>query len=499
MSHYQTTDGQTRNLTDVWFQRDLTHTTTEHIAVSPDIAILPDVQGFGTTYTLHQAMARDTSGALQALVEQFVTSGSRAQRQQLTEQIIFQWTGQQGDYQPFYEATIDARKIGALESFYGFEIPLPQGTGQLYTEQYQTIYNNWFDTIYYQLSANSHLAPLFAQINWTQDPASGTWQGDFSQAIDKLLFIADLVPELGQDILQDFAQAIHGVNPYISVNLHTLKTQITDYLNTADLSIYSAQAIAQLHTLEDNLPNGNDTITGTANNDTLYGFAGNDTLNGLQGNDTLTGGTGNDTLTGGTGNNIYQFNLGDGKDTIHTSSGDEDFEQIVLGHGILPEDIRLSREGDTLVILIHGQSDEIRVWRHFTTTNEQIDRLVFTDPNSTVAHWDAATLNAIVGQATDNNDELYGNDADNTLMGLGGNDRLSGGRGNDHLFGGDGNDTLYGQNGDDTLEGGAGQDYLYGDDGDDLLSGGTGNGDYLHGGQGNDVLPFSCRRWQHHH
>jgi len=36
----------------------------EWVDVPEDIAALPDVQGYGNVYDLHQAMARDTSGEL---------------------------------------------------------------------------------------------------------------------------------------------------------------------------------------------------------------------------------------------------------------------------------------------------------------------------------------------------------------------------------------------------------------------------------------------------
>ena len=61
------------------------------------------------------------------------------------------------------------------------------------------------------------------------------------------------------------------------------------------------------------------------------------------------------------------------------------------------------------------------------------------------------------------NQEIEGDEGDNTLSGDTGDDRLFGHGGNDTLYGGEGNDGLWGHAGDDTLYGGEGNDHLYGD------------------------------------
>ncbi|MEA5509906.1 G8 domain-containing protein [Crocosphaera sp. UHCC 0190] len=65
---------------------------------------------------------------------------------------------------------------------------------------------------------------------------------------------------------------------------------------------------------------GNDLIDGSSGNDTLTGDGGNDTLTGGSGGDNLTGGRGNDVLRGGSGADIFNYQAGDGLDTI------QDFE-----------------------------------------------------------------------------------------------------------------------------------------------------------------------------
>ncbi|MEG3972889.1 hypothetical protein QUA00_35585 [Microcoleus sp. T2B6] len=91
--------------------------------------------------------------------------------------------------------------------------------------------------------------------------------------------------------------------------------------------------------------------------------------------------------------------------------------------------------------------------------------------------------------ATQNSDEFFGTEVNDTIDLLGGDDDASGYEGNDSLIGGDGNDNLFGNAGNDTLLGGAGNDYLDGADGDDSLVGGGGN-DRLLGKAGRDTFIF---------
>ncbi|MCX5814610.1 MAG: hypothetical protein NT178_19030, partial [Proteobacteria bacterium] len=78
-------------------QRDVTYTiANEWLDVPDDIAALPDLQGYGNTYDLHQAMVRDTTGTLQALIEQFIATEDSGVRDGLMEQILFEWTGSDG-------------------------------------------------------------------------------------------------------------------------------------------------------------------------------------------------------------------------------------------------------------------------------------------------------------------------------------------------------------------------------------------------------------------
>src|SRR6185436_19307917 len=67
-------------------------------------------------------------------------------------------------------------------------------------------------------------------------------------------------------------------------------------------------------------------------------------------NDLLEGGAGNDTLSGGAGDDAYLYNAGDGADVIEDESGTSDI--LVLGNGITPQDIEITKSLDSLHIQI---------------------------------------------------------------------------------------------------------------------------------------------------
>src|SRR5262249_53566774 len=63
------------------------------------------------------------------------------------------------------------------------------------------------------------------------------------------------------------------------------------------------------------------TLDGGAGNDTLLGSQGDDTLIGGDGNDFVFGDNGNDTPQPRAGNHLFQWNPGDGSDTIDGQAG----------------------------------------------------------------------------------------------------------------------------------------------------------------------------------
>ncbi|HGS8173917.1 TPA: calcium-binding protein, partial [Pseudomonas aeruginosa] len=120
-----------------------------------------------------------------------------------------------------------------------------------------------------------------------------------------------------------------------------------------------------------------------------------------------------------------------------------------------------------LILLLKGSTDRITISSYFNQDaagSYRLEEIRFVDGQ--VLNIDA--VKALVQQATDGNDRLYGYAVADTLSGGLGNDSLYGYAGNDLLQGDEGHDILYGGAGDDTLVGGLGNDYLYGEAGNDV-------------------------------
>jgi len=245
---------------------------------------------------------------------------------------------------------------------------------------------------------------------------------------------------------------------------------------------------------------GNDIIDGGSGNDVLYGESGNDTLMGGLGDDNLYGGYGEDILNGGadsdylegnSGNDTYLFGRGYGVDVIF----DEDqtpgnIDKIMIGEGVIPEDIAAQRVENNLSLIIKNSTDQIIIINYFAGDSSdnnryKVEKIEFS--NGTI--WDMDYIKQEVAKGTEENDYIIGYEESDSFIGLDGDDQIFGYVGNDILDGGADNDRLYGGAGNDTLTGGVGDDILYGEQGEDTLDGGAGK-DHLEGSFGNDTYVF---------
>ncbi|MCG7977900.1 MAG: hypothetical protein N0E58_07150, partial [Candidatus Thiodiazotropha endolucinida] len=489
---YTHTNGETRTMTDVWFDRNLSDTIEETIPVTADIAALPDARGFGLNHSLHQAMARDGSGELQQLVTAFVNAGSREERQALMEPIIYAWTNQEGDYRPHFQSPIDARKIGALEAFYGYPVDDPRGSGQQYARLYEGIFSQLVDTVFYQLTARTHLSPFFSKITWSEDAATGNWLGDFSNVVGDLFSYAEANAASAQDIMVDFAQAIRGVNVYEPVNVDRLRNAVDQYIQTHDMTVYSDQTVGLVVAATMNATHEGDSINGTIGDNHLFGLGGDDMLTAQAGNDVLDGGAGNDQLMGGAGDDQYRFGVGYGHDRIRNQdSGEGRFDVVRMLGGLTANDITVSRQSDDLVIAINAADDVLRVESHFDqegASQSYIDAILFDDGSQLdVGPAQFDQINVASQVITEGDDQLHGTSLGESINGLSGDDSIYGKDGQDWIYGDAGNDQIFGDEGSDVVKGGSGNDLLDGGQGDDYLNGESGH-DELKGGFGNDVL-----------
>jgi Ca2+-binding RTX toxin-like protein len=167
-----------------------------------------------------------------------------------------------------------------------------------------------------------------------------------------------------------------------SINIHNhfdVPDPQIDRVVFADGTIWYPWKLLQLSNRATDLDDG---ITGDEAANILSGLAGDDTLEGMGGNDRLIGGQGDDVLYGGEGSDTYYFESGFGQDTIYVYSSDSrsepgDFDQIVFGAELPPQDVVLRKQGNDLVIEL-GE-DSVRVFNQFSYNFYQIGRVKFDD------------------------------------------------------------------------------------------------------------------------
>jgi Ca2+-binding RTX toxin-like protein len=269
---------------------------------------------------------------------------------------------------------------------------------------------------------------------------------------------------------------------------------------------------------------GNDRLTGGAANDLLSGGTGNDVLVGGRGNEVLVGGDGNDFADGnqgadiallGYGDDVFQWDPGDGSDTVEGQSGHDAmvFNGANIGEifdvSANGERVRFTRNIGTITMDLDGveQIDTHTLGGSDTFTSHDLTGTDVTDlvvdeaatgggPDGVAdrvtvigtAGADAVTVTGSPARGvsvTGLSAAVQVSNTDASLDGLNidaaaGDDVVTaGGLASGVLqfseTGGDGNDLLVGSAGDDALSGGAGDDVLEGGPGLDQLDGGPGN------------------------
>jgi Ca2+-binding RTX toxin-like protein len=298
----------------------------------------------------------------------------------------------------------------------------------------------------------------------------------------------------------------------------------------ADLRIAGADAASDR--LEVRAGAGDDTLDASrlTNNRIqldLFGESGNDRIVGSNGADFINGGAGTDNVSMGGGNDRFQWNPGEGSDTIdgqagfdtHEFNGSNAGENFVLDAG--GNDVLLTRNLGNIVM----NQDNVERVELFTlggTDNVEIGELRGTDVREVLVDL-ASVAGGTSGDGVQDTVAVNGSSRNEILTitasgddllvnGLANGMRIAntdssdkvivrGGAGTDvisalsvattlaslTLDGGTGNDTLIAGANDTTLSGGAGNDLLLGNVGDDTLNAGTGR-DILVGGGGNDLF-----------
>jgi hypothetical protein len=355
-------DGTEGIATDVWFATDNARTRAiDLVEVSGEVAALPELEAFGNVHSLHQAMARDESGRLQELVEQFMAETSASVRSQLMTDILYEWVSA-SDLDPTSRGIyIDARTVAVLETFLGESFL--QGGSPNPRQQAAALLEQAFDELakamYSDLMLQTHFKPYIDSIEIVF--------GDDGIELDFAPIHAMFSEFREQDRLKALDELIE-FNQLAGKDLASLGWTGTnmllgwlqeDYV-TGDLPEGFESGFV-IH--------GSGTLRGTADDNILIGDDSNNYLYGQGGNNLLIAGGGNNYLYGGTGDNIfvmgsgtdrlysqtatsndiYRFGRGDGQNTIYDYGGSDVIE---LGEGITEEHVTLRRNGASLVLTL---------------------------------------------------------------------------------------------------------------------------------------------------
>lgn len=140
---------------------------------------------------------------------------------------------------------------------------------------------------------------------------------------------------------------------------------------------------------------GDDVIAGTSVADRIEAGEGEDTLLGGAGDDVLDGGPGADRLVGESGSDTYRFGRGAGEDQIEDfDPSGIDQDTLVLGPGVSPDELLVTREGSDLRLRLAGSQDAVTV-RGGAEAGFGLEAVAFADGT----RWDAATLSDRVNDA----------------------------------------------------------------------------------------------------
>jgi Ca2+-binding RTX toxin-like protein len=230
-----------------------------------------------------------------------------------------------------------------------------------------------------------------------------------------------------------------------------------------DVVTVGADTSAKFYTLDTR--GGNDSVN-------LTGFFKSSyyTISTGAGADTITGGRG--TFYDGAGNDKYSIKA---DAVVYAGSGNDVYSVGDTTGTIL--------DVDTIVFLYAPDQHTV-----LNTQNIIVDLRKTTAQNLGVFGTDTLLgfENIYSGGG---NDRLYGDSAENQILG---------GGGNDSIYGNGGNDVLRGEAGNDSISGGTGQDILHGDNGSDRLNGGIGGDRFFVQEFGSDlrrdVIAYSAKQ-----
>jgi RHS repeat-associated protein len=540
-STYTLSNGNTRQIVDVWFTLDQTNTTySRDFILKSETLFLPTLRGYGQLPNLYISMSQDPVllGMMRSIVQLSTTNYSQFHTQVVNqlESLLYRWAGADGIAINSRGSNIDARQLTFLEKLTGEsfrqngwgENPGPQASKKL-----KSLWNDLMRGMLGRVLIQGPMRSLFPETSFNIGQDSMESTAALSTILTKLVAQSPTDQSQATFYWNLAVGALDSFEGRFNLSQEEYDTQIEQVLANAGFS-------GLLSTLRqpDFLQTFAGIIFGTAANDTLNGTVNNDRINGANGNDVIAGLAGNDILDGGLGND--QVNGGDGDDVIRSGLGTDTVDG---GNGRDTLELNLSTQSANLTITnpLNGTNlPGIAAATNFEfiklTTGSGNDRITQTSlVNGTVVRSDE-TFNGGAGNDTLDtglgiNDEVNGGSGIDTLIlnygigdtgeamqfrlansdinGISGSAgrivaggstwldsigfsgieqfQITGTRNNDTITTWTGNDILNGGAGNDVLDGGGGNDVINGGDGNDLITVRSGNFT-LDGGLGSDIL-----------
>ncbi|MEW6352601.1 MAG: hypothetical protein AB1646_26440, partial [Thermodesulfobacteriota bacterium] len=396
---FQWTDGSTGQMADYTFDRDGMYSyATEELEVPEDIGTLPNLFGHGTVYNLQQAMVRDSSGHLKSLVEQIIQEPDPDSRTALMDQILLAWTGSEAVVPGSRGAHFDAQKLSVLEKFFGEPFVAAGGANPI-AESVPALnqsYRSLRETIYARLMALTQLSDLYGYIPYTWKEHTHEVRPDVSHVMAKIQNAFARNADQGRRLLGEFARTARGeqlmnTGEYLTFRETFIaqEAELSWVIDSSGLPLidgphqglfpqashvigtHNAEAIRPVVQLTPfiNGEYGEDVIYGASGDDCIIHIdgdslivagGGNDTVYAGAGNDIVDGGEGQDTLYGEGGNDTYIFRRSSGQDRIidiDPTAGNVD--TIWVGSSLTPDEVRLRRVGDGLVVTTLDTTDTV--------------------------------------------------------------------------------------------------------------------------------------------
>lgn len=265
-------------------------------------------------------MALDSSGELKDMVYEFVHESDIAKRKALVGEILILWAGQKDTRPSSRGAFMDAQQLGVLEAFWGMPSPHTNPDAR-YTSELSVIYQQLQNSIYTQMVLPQYV-DFLSLIN--TEVVAGGLQVDFSEVAGKFAGLFNSENPNAKYYLDEFIELVKGLDPY-----NTASEYSPDHFMNALLPEIRKLPLDIQNEFFGAIDWANGAIKGTDGDDILY------SLNK------------DDLILGGKGDDNYMIFRGNGNDVISDSGG---IDKIIIGEGILPEQISLHRSFDSLVI-----------------------------------------------------------------------------------------------------------------------------------------------------